>query len=74
MNGLCLTIYNVLVISSVLADIFVSELALSNGPFLTPVVDAFLSGGEKGELLREIMLSFLEPSDDDSLPDKIRLS
>lgn len=74
MNGLCLTTYNVLVTSSVLVVIFVSELALSNRLFFTPVVDAFLSGGEKGELLREIMLSFLEPSDDDSMPDKIRLS
>lgn len=60
--------------SSVLVLVFVSELALSNLPFFASIVDFLVPGGEKGELLRIIMLSLLEPSEDDSVPDNIRLS
>lgn len=63
-----------LVRSSALLAIVASELTLFSWSLGRSLMDVLVPGDGKGELLKLIILSFLDPSEDDTMPDSICLS
>lgn len=63
-----------LAISLVFLFDLLSELTLSCWSLITSVSDILGAVGEKGELLKLIIWSFLDPSEADPVPERIRLS
>lgn len=51
-----------------------SEITLLCWPLGSSLMVVLVPGRGKGELLKAIILSFLDPSEDDSMPDSICLS